>query len=154
MPKQKTICGLELNGGCTGIRANTPDSKQDPEEHSPPPLDAPESPLGPDDQGRQGAVAAVRPMNPSAFLARISATVTQNTSAIISDVRRLYVVSDGDQAPGASYRNSCRNGAHRYNQDLAKADTSSGAGDVCPCTLSIPGRRAGPAISWIERKKG
>ena len=41
-PKQKTICCLELNDGCTGIRANTPDSMQDPEEHSPPPVDAPE----------------------------------------------------------------------------------------------------------------
>ena len=51
-----------------------------------------------------------------------------------------------------SYRYGCRNGAHRYNQDLAKADTSPGARTVVPCTLSIPGRWAGPAIREIEMK--
>ena len=51
-----------------------------------------------------------------------------------------------------SYRDGCRDGAHRYNQDLAKADTSPEAGTVVPCTLSIPGRWAGPAIREIEMK--
>ena len=30
-----------------------------------------------------------------------------------------------------SYRDGCRNGAHRYDHDLASADTSAGAGDGC-----------------------
>ena len=71
-----------------------------PEEHVHPSLDAPESPQEPDEQGRQRAAAAVRTMHPPAFLATISAPITQKTSAIISDVRSLYVVPDGDQAPG------------------------------------------------------
>ena len=31
-----------------------------------------------------------------------------------------------------SHRDGCRAGAHRYNDDLAKADTRPGAGDCCP----------------------
>ena len=37
-----------------------------------------------------------------------------------------------------SYRNKCRNGAHRHDHAghaLAKADTSAGAGDDCPMYL-------------------
>ena len=55
----------------------------------------------PVEEGRQRAAAAVRTMHPPSFLARISASLTQEkTSDIISDVRSLYVVPDGDQAPG------------------------------------------------------
>jgi len=78
----------------------------DPDEdapHSPPEqLVPPDSPPQAqyEEQGRHRAVAAVRSMDPSALLAKISAPITHKTSDIISDVRRLYAVPDGDQAPG------------------------------------------------------
>ena len=97
---EKTLCCLVCNDGCTGIRANTQDSMEEPEDHAPPPLAAPESPPEPDEYGSRRAAAEVRTMHPPAFLARISAPITQKTSAIISDVRGLYFVPDGDQAPG------------------------------------------------------
>ena len=53
---------------------------EDPEEHARPRLDGPESPLEPDEQGRHRAAAEVRTMHPPAFLARISAPITQKIS--------------------------------------------------------------------------
>ena len=53
-----------------------------------------------------------------------------------------------------SYRDGCRNGAHHFNQDLARADSRAGATaqlqTVAPCTLSIPGHWAGPVTREIE----
>ena len=52
---------------------------------------------------------------------------------ITSILGRLPVVRAGDTGTiPFSLRNGCRNGAHRYNHDLAKADTSAGAADGCP----------------------
>ena len=46
---------------------------------------------------------------------------------------RLLVIRAGDTGTiPFSYSYGCRNGAHKYNQDLASADTRSGAGDGCP----------------------
>ena len=46
---------------------------------------------------------------------------------------RLPVVRAGDTVTiPFSYRDGCRNGSHRYDHDLANADTSAGAGDGCP----------------------
>ena len=46
---------------------------------------------------------------------------------------RLPVVRAGDTGTiPFKYRNGLRNGAHRYDQSLARADSSSGAGDGCP----------------------
>ena len=56
---KETLCCLVFIDGCTGIRANTLDSMEDPEERVPPPLYAPESPPESDEQGRQRAAAAV-----------------------------------------------------------------------------------------------
>ena len=57
---------------------------------------------------------------------------------------RLPVVRAGDMGTiPFSYCNGCRNGTHRYEHDLANADTSAGARD---------GRWAGPAIREIEMK--
>ena len=73
----------------------------DPDSMSPPEqLVQPDSPPDYEEQGRNRAVAAVRTMDPSALLAKISAPIKQKTSEIISDVRSLYEVPDGDQAPG------------------------------------------------------
>ena len=45
----------------------------------------------------------------------------------------LPVVRAGDTGTiPFGYRDCCRDGAHRYNEDLAKADTRAGAGDGCP----------------------
>ena len=80
---------------------------------------------------------------------------------ITSILGRPPVVRAGDTGQGTipfSYRDCCRNGSHRYDHDLANADTIAGAGGGCPiilpCTLSIPGRWAGPAIREIEMKLG
>ena len=94
------LCCLFFIDGFTGIRANTLDSMEHPEEHAPSPLDTPESPPIPGEQGMQRAAAAVQTMNPLLFLARISAPITQKTSSIISDVMSFYVVPDRDLARG------------------------------------------------------
>ena len=101
LAKHKTLCCLIFNDGCAGIRANTPESMEDPERHASPPSEAPERSPEPVEEGRQRAAAAVQTMHPPSFLAKMSASLTQEkTSNIISDVRSLYVVPDGDQAPG------------------------------------------------------
>ena len=51
--------------------------------HSPP-ESSPYSPPEDGSLGRQRAVAAIRPMDPSSFLARISNPITDKTSSIIS----------------------------------------------------------------------
>ena len=98
-PKKKTLCCLVFNDRGTGIHANTQDSMEDPEEHAPPPLDALESPAGPDEQGRQRAAAAVRTVHPPNFLARISATglvsAEADTSAGAGDGCPMYFVKSG-----------------------------------------------------------
>ena len=95
---------LNFKYGYTGTRADTPDSMDDPDSMAPdsPPeqLVQPDSLPDYEDQGRHRAVAAVRTMDPSALLAKISAPVTHRTSEIISDVRSLHAMPDGDQAPG------------------------------------------------------
>ena len=124
MQNEKTMCCISLNDPCTGTRAFTPDSVDDPgvdpEQHEHPPLDAPESLPEPDEQGRQRATAAVRTMHPPAFLARISDPIsTQNTSAFIKDIRRLYVVPVGDQAPGVE-SDEYRVGLKRKVADISR----------------------------------
>ena len=69
-------------------------------DHAPDPLDSPERPHGPEQQGRQKSTAAVKSFGPSAFLARISAPLTGQTVDIIEDVRSHYAVPDGVQEPG------------------------------------------------------
>ena len=52
---------------------------------------------------------------------------------ITSILGRLPVILAGDTGTiPYSYRDGCRNGAHRYNHNLARADTRPGAGDGCP----------------------
>ena len=91
LSQKKPLCSLVFNDGFTGIRASTQDSMEDLEDHTPPPSDALESPPEPDGNGRQRVAAAVQTMHPPAFLARLSAPITQKTSAIICNV-----VPDGD----------------------------------------------------------
>ena len=84
-----------------------PERMEEQNDLSLPPLDASESPQDAPETdppaapvGRQRAAAAVPTMHPPNFLARFSAQITQKTSAIINNARSLYVVPDGDQAPG------------------------------------------------------
>jgi len=45
----------------------------------------------------------------------------------------LPVVRAGDTGTiPFKYRDGLRNGAHRYDQNLARADSSRGGGDGCP----------------------
>ena len=75
----------------TGARVSTPDNIEDPVDsaldHAPDPLDSPERPHGPEQQGRQKSTAALKSFGPSVFLARISAPLTGQTVDIIKDVR-------------------------------------------------------------------
>ena len=55
---------------------------------------------------------------------------------IASILGRLPVVRAGNTGTiPFRYRDCSRNCFHRYNQDLAKADTSPGGGDGCPLYL-------------------
>lgn len=52
---------------------------------------------------------------------------------VTSILGRLPVVRAGDTGTiPFRYRDGCRNGAHRYDRNLARADSSAGAGDGCP----------------------
>ena len=51
-------------------------------------------------QGRQKSVAALKPFDPYAVLARLSGPMTTTNSAFISDLRSHYDVPEGQQAPG------------------------------------------------------
>ena len=52
---------------------------------------------------------------------------------LTSILGRLPVVRAGDTGTiPFSNGNGCRNGAHRYDHDLARADSRPGAGDGCP----------------------
>ena len=54
---------------------------------------------------------------------------------ITSILGRLPVVRARDTGTiPFKYRKRCSNDAHRYDIILARADTSPGAGDGCPCT--------------------
>ena len=70
---------------------------EDPEEHAPPPLDAPKSPPEPDEQGRQRAADAVRTMHPPAYLARFFVlgleSATADTSRGAGDGCPMYFVN-------------------------------------------------------------
>ena len=63
LAEHKTLCCLIFNDGCAGIRANTPESMEDPERHASPPSEAPERSPEPVEEGRQRAAAAVRSSN-------------------------------------------------------------------------------------------
>ena len=84
----------------TAARAITPDEQDDPLENASDAPDLPPSPPSPEGHGRQKSSAALRSFEPSAFLARISASMSQATADVISDVRGHYDVPDGDQAAG------------------------------------------------------
>lgn len=93
---------------------------EDPCEHAPSPLDDLESPPEPDGQGRQRAAAAVRQMHPPAFLEKFSRPLTQKTSELISNTRSLFVVPDGDQAPGLE-SDAYRVGLKRKVADISRS---------------------------------
>ena len=72
---------------------------------------------------------------------------------ITSILGRLPVVRAGDTGTILySYRDGCRDSPDRYDQDLAKADTSAGLGTAVPCALSIPGLWASLAIREHQMK--
>ena len=71
---------MNFKHGYTRTRADTPDSMNDPDSMVPdsPPEQSvpPDNPPDYEEQGRHRAVAAVRTMDPSALLAKISAPIT------------------------------------------------------------------------------
>ena len=103
----------------TAARANTPDDTEDQLEHA---LDAPDSLQALQAQSAWrdwGSSAALLSFIPSAFLARISAPMSQATADVISDVRGHYDVPDGDQAAGVEDK-----GWYRTGLKCKAADTS------------------------------
>ena len=84
-----------------GIRADTPESEEDPGRHQSPPSEPPERSPEPVDQGRQRAAAAVQAMYPPSFLARISASVTTKTTNVINRRRRQKPVCGARRGPAS-----------------------------------------------------
>ena len=64
------------------------------------PVEDPSSRPDQESQGRQKSVAALKPFDPYAVLARLSGPITTTNSAFISDLRSHYDVPEGQQAPG------------------------------------------------------
>ena len=82
----------------TAARAITPDEPDDSFENASDAPDSPPSPPSPEGHGRQKSSAALLSFKSSAFLARISALMSQATADVISYVRNHYYVPDGDKA--------------------------------------------------------
>ena len=59
-------------------------------------------------------------MQPPAFLAKITAHITQTTSVIINNVRSHYMVPDRDQVPGVDSENY-RVGLKRKAADITRS---------------------------------
>ena len=64
------------------------------------PVEDPSSRPDQESQGRQKSVAALKPFNPYAVLARLSGPMTTTNSAFISDLCSHNDVPEGQQAPG------------------------------------------------------
>ena len=104
----------------TAARAITPDEPDDPLENAFDAPDLPPSPPSPEGHGRQKSSAALRSFEPSAFLARISAPMSQATADVISDVRGHYDVPEGDQAAGVENTGWYRAGLKRKAADISR----------------------------------
>ena len=89
-------------------------------EHDPEAPEVPLSPPSPEMQCRQKSSAALRSFHPSAFLARISAPMSQAIVDVISDVRGHYDVPDGDQAPGVDDTGGYRAGMKRKAANISR----------------------------------
>jgi len=89
-------------------------------EHDPEAPEAPLSPPSPEMHCRQKSSAALRSFHPSAFLARISAPMSQAIVDVISDVRGHYDVPDGDQAPGVDDTGGYRAGMKRKAANISR----------------------------------
>ena len=84
----------------TAARAITPDEQDNPLENASDTPDLPLSTPSPEGHHRQKSSAALLSFKPSAFLAKISVSMSQATADVISDVPGHYIVPDGDQAAG------------------------------------------------------
>ena len=91
-------CGISVDPALfTAARTIFPDELHHSLDHETDAPDAPPSPPSTEGHGRQKSSAALRSFEPSAFLARISAPMSQATADVISNVRGHYNVPDRDQ---------------------------------------------------------
>ena len=93
---------LAINNGLffEAARAITPELIEELDEYGPDLVEDPSSRPDHEAQGRQKSVAALKPFDPYAVLARLSGPMTTTNSAFISDLRSHYDVPEGQQAPG------------------------------------------------------
>ena len=147
---------LTLNGVFPGARAQTPDLIEELEdpvlEPDTGPHDLPES----DAHGRNKSLAALKPIDPSAVLARLTGPITQSTAGIISSIRSHYDVPEGEQEPGVEsgvYRTRLKRKAAAISRSQyevysfsTKHDLSEAATDELLEMLSNVSTSLGPCI--------
>ena len=90
---------MAINNGLffEAARAITPELIEELDEHGPDLVEDPSSRPDHEAQGRQKSVAALKPFDPYAVLARLSGPMTTTNSAFISDLRSHYDVLEGQQ---------------------------------------------------------
>jgi len=108
---------LAINNGrfLEAARAITPELIEELDEHGPDLVEDPPSRPDQEAQGRQKSVAALKPFDPYAVLARLSGPMTTTNAVFISDLRSHFDVPEGQQAPGLvsdEYRNRLKRKAY------------------------------------------
>ena len=96
---------LAINNGLLfeAARAITPELIEELDDHGPDLVEDPSSRPDHEAQGRQKSVAALKPFDPYAVLARLSGPMTTTNSAFISDLRSHYDVPEGQKFGGLLY---------------------------------------------------
>ena len=108
---------LAINNGrfLEAARAITPELIEELDDHGPDLVDDPPSRQDQEAQGRQKSVAALKPFDPYAVLARLSGPMTTTNAVFISDLRSHFDVPEGQQAQGLvsdEYRNRLKRKAY------------------------------------------
>ena len=139
-----------------GARARTPELIEELEDHVLEPDTGPHDPPEPDAHGRHKSLAALKPIDPSAVLARLSGPITQSTAGIISRIRSHYDVPEGEQDPGVEsgvYRTRLKRKAAAISRSQyevysfsTKHDLSEAATDELLEMLSNVSTSLGPCI--------
>jgi hypothetical protein len=139
-----------------GARAKTPELIEEFEDHVLEPETGPHDPPEPDEHGRHKSLAALKHIDPSAVLARLSGPIAQSTEAIISGIRSHYAVPEGEQDPGVEsgeYRTRLKRKAAAMSRSqyevysfTTKHDLSEAATDELLEMLSNVSTSLGPCI--------
>ena len=139
-----------------GARARTPALIEELKYHVLEPETGPHDPPEPDEHRQHKSLAALKPIDPSAVLARLSRPITQSTAGIISRIRSHYDVPEGEQDPGVEsgvYRTRLKRKAAAISRSQyevysfsTKHDLSEAATDELLEMLSNVSTSLGPCI--------